>query len=36
MILTDSGWAHGVGVLSLFAFAGSAFVQAAGGPDDQG
>jgi len=36
MVLTDSGWAHAVGVLNRFAFAGSAFVRAAGSPDDQG
>jgi hypothetical protein len=34
-VLTDSGWAHAVGVLNRFAFAGAAFVRAAGRPDDQ-
>jgi hypothetical protein len=35
IVLADSGWAHAVGVLSLFAYAGSAFVRAAGTPDNQ-
>jgi hypothetical protein len=32
----QSGWAYAVGVLNRLAFAGSAFVRAAGSPDDQG
>jgi hypothetical protein len=35
MVLPDSGWAHVVGVASLFAFAASAFVLAARFPDGE-
>ncbi|MDX6453568.1 MAG: cytochrome bd ubiquinol oxidase subunit [Gaiellaceae bacterium] len=34
MVLLDSGWAHLVGVLCLFAAAGSVFALAATGPED--
>jgi hypothetical protein len=34
MVLLDSGWAHLVGALCLFAAAGSVFVLAATGPED--
>lgn len=35
MVIGDSGWAHIIGVVSLFAFAASAFVLAASLPDGQ-